>query len=142
MDTLLKLSLLALAAIVLLRYVNGPDAMDDLDISQEPEGFEPMGANEDEYIDMPAGAVGGPATMDSDLLTITPRTDEFAPDPDVLTGKNFLDGRRWSSINTIGGTLRNANRQIRSVPVVPRQPGISPWQTSTFEQDLMRRPLE
>jgi hypothetical protein len=44
-------------------------------------------------------------------------------------------------LDTIGQTLRNANYQLRSDPVIQKQ-DIGPWSQSTIEPDLGRVPLE
>lgn len=44
-------------------------------------------------------------------------------------------------LDTIGQTLRNANLQLRSDPIIPKV-DIGPWQNSTIEPDLARTPLE
>ena len=58
-----------------------------------------------------------------------------------IQGKNFLSAGALIGINTIGQSLRNANLQLRAEPPCP-QVAVSPWQNSTIEPDLMRRPLE
>ena len=58
-----------------------------------------------------------------------------------LEGKNFLQSGYHIGINTVGQTLRNANMQLRSEPPNP-QVKVSPWQQSTIEPDLGRKPLE
>lgn len=58
-----------------------------------------------------------------------------------LQGKNFLSAGALIGINTVGQSLRNANRQLR--PEVPNpQVSAGPWNQSTIEPDLQRRPLE
>lgn len=44
-------------------------------------------------------------------------------------------------LDTIGQSLRNANLQLRSDPVIPKS-DIGPWNQSTIEPDLGRVPLE
>lgn len=44
-------------------------------------------------------------------------------------------------LDTIGQTLRNANLQLRSDPIIPKV-DVGPWNTSTIEPDLGRVPLE
>ena len=53
----------------------------------------------------------------------------------------MLDAGFHVGVNTIGQSLRNANRQLRSEPPNP-QVQVSPWQMSSIGPDLMRRPLE
>ena len=58
-----------------------------------------------------------------------------------LADQNFLTSGFHIGINTVGQTLRNANRQLRSEPLNP-QVKVSPWQQSTIDPDINRRPLE
>ena len=61
--------------------------------------------------------------------------------PGELAGVSFLSAGYHAGIDTVGGTLRNANLQIRSEPANPKQV-VSPWSNSTIEPDLMRKSLE
>lgn len=61
--------------------------------------------------------------------------------PGELGDQNFLAAGFHVGINTVGQTLRNANRQLRSEPPNP-QVKVSPWLQSTIEPDTNRRPLE
>ena len=58
-----------------------------------------------------------------------------------LADQNFLSSGFHIGINTVGQSLRNANRQLRSEPLNP-QVKVSPWQQSTIDPDINRRPLE
>ena len=58
-----------------------------------------------------------------------------------LGDKNFLNAGFHVGLNTVGQSLRNANRQIRSEPPNP-QVKVSPWLQSTIEPDTNRKPLE
>ena len=58
-----------------------------------------------------------------------------------LTDQNFLNAGYHIGVNTVGQTLRNANRQLRSDPPCPRTK-VSPWLQSTIEPDTNRKPLE
>ena len=65
---------------------------------------------------------------------------------DLADGNNvgnvsMLSAGYHSGINTVGGSLRNANLQLRSEPPNP-QTKVSPWMNTTIEPDLMRTPLE
>jgi hypothetical protein len=59
----------------------------------------------------------------------------------ILKGVNFLDAGFHVGINTVGQSLRNANRQLRSEPPNP-QVAVSPWLNTTIGPDLGRKPLE
>ena len=58
-----------------------------------------------------------------------------------LADQNFLTSGFHIGINTVGQSLRNANRQLRSEPLNP-QVKVSPWMQSTIDPDINRRPLE
>jgi len=57
-----------------------------------------------------------------------------------VSNQNFLTAGWAVGINTISGSLRNANLQLRSEPPNPR--GAWPIMNSTIEPDLQRRSLE
>ena len=59
----------------------------------------------------------------------------------ILNGINFLSSGYSIGVNTVGQSLRNANRQLRSEPPNP-QVSVSPWMNSSIGPDLLRRPLE
>ena len=58
-----------------------------------------------------------------------------------LESKNFVNAGFHIGVNTVGQSLRNANRQLRSDPPNP-QVKVSPWMQSTIEPDINRKPLE
>jgi len=67
-------------------------------------------------------------------------TDDFGQyDPSaILSGQNYLDPRSQIGYpETLGGVLRNANRQYRSEPLNPRDP-VSIFNLSTIPPDIMR----
>uniref|UniRef100_A0A6C0B4F3 Minor capsid protein P11 C-terminal conserved region domain-containing protein n=1 Tax=viral metagenome TaxID=1070528 RepID=A0A6C0B4F3_9ZZZZ len=59
---------------------------------------------------------------------------------DVLM-PDLLQAGYHIGLDTIGQTLRNANLQLRSDPVIPKSQ-VGPWNQSTIEPDLGRVPLE
>lgn len=69
-----------------------------------------------------------------------PITDDFGQfsTEQILSGQNYLDPRGQIGYpETVGGTLRNANLQIRSEPANPRDP-VSIWNLSTIAPEQMR----
>lgn len=58
-----------------------------------------------------------------------------------LQDQNFLNAGFHVGVNTVGQSLRNANRQLRSDPPNP-QVKVSPWMQTTIEPDINRLPLE
>ena len=64
---------------------------------------------------------------------------QFAPD-EILSGQNFLDPRMQIGFpETIGGTLRNGNQQLRADP--PNTKDVYVWNNSTIVPDMMQRSL-
>lgn len=56
--------------------------------------------------------------------------------------QNFLSAGYMIGINTVGSSLKNANMQLRSEPVIPKV-SVGPFLNSTYEaSDALRRPLE
>ena len=66
---------------------------------------------------------------------------QFSPDK-ILSGQNYLDPRSQVGYpETLGGNLRNANRDFRSEPLNPRTP-VSIFNLSTIPPDVMRPKFE
>ena len=58
----------------------------------------------------------------------------------ILNG-DMLQAGYHIGLDTIGQTLKNANLQLRSDPIIPKQE-VGPWNQSTYEPDYGRVPLE
>jgi len=58
-----------------------------------------------------------------------------------ITDQNFLESGHHSGINTVGQSLKNANRQLRSDPPIPKV-NIGPWRNSTIDPDSNRKAFE
>ena len=58
-----------------------------------------------------------------------------------LMNVNMLKAGEHIGVKSVGQSLRNANRQLRSEPPNP-QVNVSPWMNTNIGPDLMRRPLE
>ena len=78
-----------------------------------------------------------------DLLpsSVAPNNWDTPANPGGIDGPNFLNPEHLVGINTVGQSLRNANRQLRSEPANP-QVKVSPWLQTTIEPDTNRKPLE
>ena len=68
------------------------------------------------------------------------REDGFEFAPKDLQGMNFLEASDKIGVDTVGNSLRNANRSIRDEPANPKT-AVSPWMNSTIEPDLTRLAL-
>jgi len=56
--------------------------------------------------------------------------------------QNFLSAGYLVGVNTVGSSLKNANLQLRSEPVIPKV-SVGPFLNSSYEaSDATRRPLE
>lgn len=92
----------------------------------------------------PAGCYPREQLAPSELLPLDTNSQWAQMNPagsGDLQGKNFLSAGALVGVNTVGQSLRNANYQLRAEPPNP-QMQVGPWQQSTIEPDLQRRPLE
>lgn len=153
-DRVMLLGIFLCLGVFLLSYSNGKlMVLDNMDVGTEASGPVAEEASE------------APATQRSTPEIAQTATEGYAAKPvanpgDLLpTDKNS----QWASLNpvdasnpsmpdmlkaghhvgldTVGNTLRNANLQLRSDPIIQKQ-DIGPWNQSTMEADLMRVPLE
>lgn len=81
----------------------------------------------------------------SDLLP-KDATDSTWSQLNPSTGANIqdrylLDAAHHIGINSQSGSLRNANLQLRSDPMIETKP-VSPWLNSTIPPDINKRPLD
>jgi len=91
------------------------------------------------------GATGGSSVSSASLIprdvVATEDFGQFSPDK-ILGNQNYLDPRSQIGYpETIGGVLRNANRDFRSEPLNPRTP-VSIFNLSTIPPDVMRPRFE
>ena len=121
-----------------------PPMMDDLDsIDLNSDYLAPYDSDEMAQCKGSECAMNAGVGLASSLLPreVAKNDDfgKFVPE-EVLKGQNFLDPRMQIGFpETIGGTLRNANQQIRAEPPNPKQPFM--WNNSTIVPDMMQRPL-
>lgn len=76
-----------------------------------------------------------PQDQNSQWAALNPSAVNQGGMPDLLKAGYHI------GLDTIGQTLRNANLQLRSDPIIPKQE-VGPWNHSTIEPDLGRVPLE
>lgn len=77
-----------------------------------------------------------------DLLPRDGGFEESNPAPNgQLANRNLFESAHHSGLNTQGSSLRIANLQIRSNPLIARV-DVGPWNQSTVETDTNRRTLE
>jgi len=97
----------------------------------------------------PAPQVSGGYTAQSvaapqDLLPVDQNSQWSALNPVAqgnIAAPDLLQAGYHIGLDTIGQTLRNANLQERSDPIIPKS-AVGPWNQSTIEPDLGRVPLE
>lgn len=78
----------------------------------------------------------------SDLLPKEGAFAESNPTPQgTLSNRNLFESGHHAGLNTQINSLRNANRQLRSDPLIPRV-AVGPWGQSTYEADTNRREFE
>jgi hypothetical protein len=84
-----------------------------------------------------------PSSNASDLLPSDSNSDWAKLNPAVGAGMtpDLLQAGYHIGLDTVGQTLRNANLQLRSDPIIPKQ-NVGPWLQSTIEPDLGRVPLD
>ncbi len=101
-----------------------------------------------------SGPVSGPAPTQpapstaapSDLLPADQHSQWAALNPVNMSQGNIVAGDMLQAgyhigLDTIGQTMKNANLQLRSDPIIPKQ-NVGPWNQSTYEPDYARVPLE
>ena len=74
-----------------------------------------------------------PSDSNNEWSNIMPNND--------LKNVQMLSAGHHIGVNSVGSSLRNANLQLRSEPVIP-QSNIGPWNNTTIEPDNLRRPME
>lgn len=87
-----------------------------------------------------------PVANPADLLPVDQNSQWSALNPNTMKKgdvmmPDLLQAGYHIGLDTIGQTLRNANQQLRSDPIIPVQQ-VGPWNQSTIEPDLGRVPLE
>ncbi len=92
------------------------------------------------------GTVETPA-MDVEMEGLLPKTEGFdtcnfaTVDAKNIQAPDLLEAGYHIGLDTIGQSLRNANQQLRSDPVISKV-DVGPWHNSTIEADVTRVPLE
>jgi len=118
------------------------DASESISMNEQPQGVQqqnPMTMNQ-----LPSECYPKDVLSSADLLPRDANSLWAQVNPSgqgSLADQNFLTAGFHIGINTVGQTLRNANRQLRSEPLNP-QVKVSPWMQTTIEPDINRRPLE
>jgi len=115
-------------------------------VSEGYESSEPMGvaSNDNNHTQLPSECYPKDVLNSADLLPRDANSQHAQVVPSgqgALADQNFLTAGYHVGVNTVGQSLRNSNRQLRSDPPNP-QVAVSPWNQTTIEPDINRRPLE
>lgn len=90
-----------------------------------------------------AGYTAQPVANPSDLLP-TDQNSQWAtlnPAGNNVAIPDLLQAGYHIGLDTIGQTMKNANYQLRSDPIIEKK-DVGPWLMSTIEPDFARIPLE
>jgi hypothetical protein len=151
-DRLMILVIFILLAVFLLYYSTGKTTvMDSMDVGMEREKASGQGELPSVEAKPPAQEkpctagysvqhVANPSELlpndaNSQWASLNPVNQSSPQMPDLLQAGYHI------GLDTIGQTMKNANQQLRSDPVISKS-AIGPWNQSTIEPDLMRVPLE
>jgi hypothetical protein len=103
--------------------------------AEEPKAHESASGFSSHSVANPSDLL--PKDQNSEWAGLNPNTmnkgDMLMPD--------LLQAGYHIGLDTVGQTLRNANLQLRSDPIIPKS-NVGPWHQSTIEPDLGRVPLE
>jgi len=120
------------------------DASESIQYIEQPQGLMKQSGTGSQMNQLPSECYPKDVLSSADLLPRDANSLWAQVSPSgqgSLADQNFLTSGFHIGINTVGQTLRNANRQLRSEPLNP-QVKVSPWQQTTIEPDINRRPLE
>jgi len=110
--------------------VTGSETKKDKEEMSNKEGFEGYSTQD---VANPAQLL--PNDANSQWASLNPVSQSNPQIPDLLSAGYHI------GLDTIGQTMKNANLQLRSDPVIQKSDS-GPWNQSTIEPDLMRVPLE
>lgn len=150
-DKIMLLLVLAILAFAIYSYGMQKDLIRDnmTEGNSQGPGGEPTDKDMDQMdaVEGPAPPVEeAPAAMATEQLL--PKNTEgfdtcnFATiDAQNIQAPDLLEAGHHIGLDTIGQSLRNANQQLRSDPVISKV-DVGPWHNSTIEADVTRVPLE
>ncbi len=96
-------------------------------------------------ISMPSDSNARPITQPNDLIVKDDPNSEWGKlnlnNMGNVLNADLLQAGYHMGLDSIGSTMKNANLQLRSDPIIPKQ-DVGPWNQSTYEPDYGRVPLE
>jgi hypothetical protein len=135
----------------LVMYANGKtgvlDKMEDgTDAEEKKEEDAAKPATEEEKTSSPSGYSVKEVATPKDLLPSDENSQWAALNPSTankgdMVLPDLLKAGQHIGVDTVGQSLRNANLQLRSDPVITKSDS-GPWNQSTIEGDFNRVPLE
>ena len=120
------------------------NASENIQFIEQPLNLNMSESNGSQLNQMPGECYPKDVLSSADLLPNNANTLWAQVNPSgqgSLSDQNFITAGYHVGVNTVGQTLRNGNRQLRSEPLNP-QVKVSPWLQSTIEPDINRRSLE
>jgi hypothetical protein len=154
-DKIVIAVILLLIVYVLFSYSNSKNfSLDGMDTGSSLQKSQPtvketsaqyvVGPPPSSGLPSPSGYSSQPVAQPSDLLPNDQNKEWTALNPVSMNQGGMVDLLQAGyhiGLDTIGQSLRNANLQLRSDPIIPKS-DIGPWNQSTIEPDLGRVPLE
>lgn len=127
-----------------------PTIEKDLSSTETIDGVRPTEAPGDDMYASVAGGSQAPITntqlSDPSKLLPVDGNSQWSKTTPLGQGKlmnvGLLEAGKHIGINTVGSTMKNANQQLRSDPVISRSGDTGIWNQSSYEPDLMRPTLE
>lgn len=118
-------------------------SMDSMETGTDSSAAAPANAALDADVPKPDNK---PIAAPNDLMPSDANSQWAALNPVNMNQGNILAGDMLQAgyhigLDTIGQTLKNANLQLRSDPIIPKV-DVGPWNQSTYEPDYGRVPLE
>ncbi len=143
---LLILIIFVVLAWLLLSYADDKSIMMDGMATGEPTSGSVAASTADNSVGAPVAVDSRTSATPSELLPADQHSQWAALNPvdmsqGSILGADMLQAGFHIGLDTIGQTLKNANQQLRSDPIIPKQT-VGPWNQSTFEPDYARVPLE
>ena len=144
-DKIMLLLVLAILAFAIYSYGMQKDFIRD-NMTEGPGGSPKKDEMEDAPVEGEEPEVEETPAME-DTTDLLPKTEGFdtsnfaTVDAKNIQAPDLLEAGYHIGLDTIGQSLRNANQQLRSDPVIAKV-DVGPWHNSTIEADVTRVPLE
>jgi len=144
-DKIMLLLVLAILAFAIYSYGMQKDFIRDN--MESPSSNVDMDEMEDAPVEGEEPETDETPAMEEKVTNLLPKTEGFdtsnfaTVDAKNIQAPDLLEAGYHIGLDTIGQSLRNANQQLRSDPVIAKV-DVGPWHNSTIEADVTRVPLE